>query len=193
MTEKQKMLTGELYDASDSELAAEREYAMKMCVDFNGGGESGSLKAVFKRAGKGLVINPAFKCDYGYNICFGDNVYINYDCIMLDVNDIIIGHNVKIGPRVSIFTAAHPLDVKTRISGLEFGKTVKIGDNVWIGGGAIICPGVTIGGGTVIGAGSVVTRDIPENAVAVGNPCRVNKYLDESLAAQAGTERRTEK
>ncbi|GHU52678.1 maltose O-acetyltransferase [Clostridia bacterium] len=180
MTEKQKMLAGELYDASDSELATERERTMKMCDDFNGGGTLDGFKAVFKRVGKGLVINPTFKCDYGYNICLGYNVYINYDCIMLDVCDIIIGHNVKIGPRVSVFTATHPLDIKKRISGLEFGKAVLIGNNAWIGGGAIICPGVTIGDGTVIGAGSVVTRDIPKHVVAVGNPCRVIKYLDES-------------
>ncbi|GHV39744.1 maltose O-acetyltransferase [Clostridia bacterium] len=182
MTEKQKMLAGELYSASDPELTAERGRAMKMCAEFNSGGALDDLKPLFGHAGKGLVITPTFKCDYGYNICLANNVYINYDCIMLDVCDIIIGNNVKIGPRVSIFTAAHPLDAKTRVSGLEFGKAVMIGNDAWIGGGAIICPGVTIGGGTVIGAGAVVTRDIPKHTVAAGNPCRVIKYLDESEA-----------
>ncbi|MDR1396565.1 MAG: sugar O-acetyltransferase [Desulfarculales bacterium] len=182
MTEKRKMLAGELYNAFDSELAAERERAMEMCAGFNNGGPFDELKQIFGNAGSGLVINPTYKCDYGRNIHFGDNVYVNYDCIMLDVCEIIIGHNVKIGPRVSIFTAAHPLDVKTRISGLEFGKKVMIGLNVWIGGGTVICPGVTIGGGSVIGAGSVVTRNIPRQVVAAGNPCRVIKRLDESEA-----------
>jgi maltose O-acetyltransferase len=124
MTEKQKMLSGELYNVSAPELIAECKRAMKICTDFNNGGTLDELKLLFGQVGKGLAVNPTFKCDYGYNICFGNNVYINYDCIMLDVCDILIGHNVKIGPRVSIFTAAHPLDVKTRVSGLEFGKAV---------------------------------------------------------------------
>jgi maltose O-acetyltransferase len=119
------------------------------------------------------VIQPSFRCDYGYNLLIGRNVFINYDCVFLDCNRITIGDDVQIGPAVQIYTAQHPTDAETRRSGLESALPVTVGDNVWIGGGAILCPGVTIGADTVIGAGSVVTRDLPPGVIAVGNPCRV--------------------
>jgi maltose O-acetyltransferase len=123
--------------------------------------------------GRGSVIQPSFRCDYGYNLLIGRNVFINYDCVFLDCNRITIGDDVQIGPAVQIYTAQHPTDAETRRSGLELALPVTVGDNVWIGGGAILCPGVTIGADTVIGAGSVVTRDLPPSVIAVGNPCRV--------------------
>ncbi|RYD33414.1 MAG: sugar O-acetyltransferase, partial [Verrucomicrobiaceae bacterium] len=122
---------------------------------------------------EGTYIESSFKCDYGYNIHLGENFYANYDLIILDVCEVTIGKNCMIGPRVSIYTAGHPLDAETRISGLEFGKPVVIGDNVWIGGNAVINPGVTIGDNVVIAAGAVVTKDVPDNVVVAGIPAKV--------------------
>ncbi|MGL5750647.1 MAG: sugar O-acetyltransferase, partial [Paraclostridium sp.] len=115
--------------------------------------------------------------DYGYNIHVGENFYANFNCIMLDVCEIRIGKNVMLAPNVQLYAAYHPIDAKTRISGLEYGAPITIGDNVWIGGGAIVNPGITIGDNVVIGSGSVVTKDIPANCVAVGNPCKVIKNI----------------
>jgi maltose O-acetyltransferase len=123
------------------------------------------------------VLKPTFRCDYGFNITIGTKTFINYDCVFLDCNKITIGDEVQIAPGVHIYTATHPLDPQQRRSGLERALPVAIADGVWLGGGAIICPGVTIGENTVIGAGAVVTRDIPPNVLAVGNPCRVIRPL----------------
>ena len=120
-----------------------------------------------------MWIEPPFRCDYGFHIFLGSGFYANYDCIILDVCPVTIGERVLLGPRVGIYTAAHPLDAAVRATGAEYGAPVTIGDDVWVGGNAVICPGVTIGTGSVIGAGSVVTRDIPPGVVAAGNPCRV--------------------
>ena len=117
------------------------------------------------------------RCDYGFNITIGKKTFINYDCVFLDCNNITIGDEVQIAPGVHIYTATHPLDPQQRRSGLERALPVAIADGVWLGGGAIICPGVTIGENTVIGAGAVVTRDLPPNVLAVGNPCRVIRPL----------------
>ena len=122
-------------------------------------------------------ITPPFYCDYGTNIRLGKKVYFNFNCVVLDVLPVTIGDRTLIGPAVQIYTATHPLDADERRSGLEGGAAVTIGDDVWIGGGAIICPGVTIGDRSVIGAGSVVTRSIPADVVAAGNPCRVIRTL----------------
>ena len=127
--------------------------------------------------GQNAEVKPSFRCDYGCHIFAGDNLYINYDCTILDCNQVTIGDDVMMAPGVHIYTAYHPTDPAVRQSGLEQAAPVVIGNNVWIGGRAIICPGVTVGDDTTIGAGSVVIRDLPANAIAVGNPCRVVRSL----------------
>ena len=129
--------------------------------------------------GKEVWIEPPFYCDYGSNITLGDNVFFNFNCVVLDVTPVVIGSRVLFGPAVQIYAATHPLSAAERRSGLEAGKPVEIGDDVWVGGGAIICPGVQIGPESVIGAGSVVTRNIPARVLAAGNPCRVIRELGE--------------
>ncbi|HHW90537.1 MAG TPA: sugar O-acetyltransferase [Clostridiales bacterium] len=181
-TEKQKMLSGELYYSADLELAKERQAAKKLLFEFNNANPEDLerrvqiLRQLLKVKGKVHIESP-FYCDYGYNITLGDNFYANHGCIILDVNKVIIGDNVMFAPYVQIYSATHPTDPQVRVSGLELGKPITIGDNVWIGGGAIICPGVTIGDNTTIGAGSVVVKDIPANVVAAGNPCKIIKKL----------------
>ena len=128
---------------------------------------------------KELFIIPPFYCEYGTHIKTGKNFFANYNCVMIDVAQITIGDNCMFGPNVSIYTAGHPIHPQTRASGYEYGKSITIGNNVWIGGSAVIVPGVHIGNNTVIGAGSVVTKDIPDMTVAVGNPCRVIKKITE--------------
>ena len=131
------------------------------------------------RGCENAYLEPPFRCDYGQNIKLGKNFYANFNCVILDVAEVTIGDNVLLGPHVQILTAGHPLDVKGRVEdGVEFGTPINVGDNVWLGGGVIICPGVTIGKNSVIGAGSVVTKDIPDNVVAVGNRCKVLKAID---------------
>lgn len=183
MTEKEKMLAGMLYNAETEELAGEYAAAKKLLNAYNATDENDAEKRekllgkLFGSVGKECAVKPPFHCDYGSNIYLGDKVFINYDCIILDVCRVTIGNNVLIGPRVCITAATHPLDKDTRISGLEYGAPVTICDNVWLGAGVTINPGVTIGENSVIGSGSVVTRDVPANSVAVGVPCRVIKKL----------------
>ena len=182
MTEKEKMLKGMFYNAMDEELFRDRIRAKKLCRRFNElepdqfDEREALLKELFQTEKK-CYIEPDFFCDYGYNIEIGDNFYANHNCTMLDVNKIKIGNNVMFAPNVQVYTATHPVNAEERITGKEMGYAIEIGDNVWIGGGAIICPGVKIGKNTTIGAGSVVTKDIPENVVAAGNPCRVIREL----------------
>lgn len=126
---------------------------------------------------EGAYIEPSFRCDYGYNIYLGNNFYANFDCVMLDVCPVRIGDNCMLAPGVHIYTATHPLDATERNSGLEYGKPVTIGDNVWIGGRAVINPGVTIGDNAVIASGAVVTKDVPANAVVGGNPAKIIKMI----------------
>ena len=181
--EKQKMLSGELYNAADPVLANERMQARLLQKRYNDLGAGNlqlkqqTLKDMIPMQGEGLWIEPPFYCDYGTNISIGDKVYFNFNCVVLDVMKVTIGSNVLVGPSVQIYTAMHPMNYIERASGVEFAKAVTIGSDVWIGGGAIICPGVTIGSRTVIGAGSVVTKDIPDDVFAAGNPCRVIKGL----------------
>lgn len=181
-SEKEKMIAGELYFAGDQELVADRRALREKLREYNFSGvDEGQkrldiLKDILNASGE-LTIEPPFYCDYGYNIELGKNFYANFSCTILDVNKVKIGDNVMFGPNVQIYTALHPLDAEERIKGLEASKPIVIGDNVWIGGGAIVCPGVKIGKNTTIGAGSVVTRDIPDNVFAAGNPCRVIKNL----------------
>ncbi|WP_392886853.1 sugar O-acetyltransferase [Eubacterium limosum] len=188
MTEREKMLAGELYDCIDPELLAQWHKAKDLVRAYN---QTASekldekdriLTALLGRRGANLWITPPFFVDYGVNICFGENCEVNMNCTFLDDNRIVIGDNALIAPNVQIYTAFHPTSAADRFGppredgSFSFCKTqtapVIIGDNVWIGGGAIILPGVTIGDNVVIGAGSVVTKDIPSDKVALGSPCR---------------------
>lgn len=135
-----------------------------------------AMKKVIPNSGK-LMIVPPFYCEFGTRVTLGENFYANYNCVMLDVAPITIGKNCMLGPNVSIYTAGHPIHAATRNTGYEYGKPITIGDNCWIGGSVTITPGVTIGNNVVIGAGSIVTRDIPDNVVAAGNPCRVIREI----------------
>ena len=179
LTEKQKMLAGELYSAADVEiqadLAAAREW-MEL-YNFTRGMSPPACHALllqrFRRVGDGAFIRPPFHCDYGSNITLGHGVFLNFNCVILDVVAVEICDMTQIGPGVQILTADYPRDPAQRRQMLEFGRPVAIGRNVWIGGGAIILPGVTIGDDAIIGAGSVVTRDVPAGATAVGNPARL--------------------
>lgn len=178
-TQRERMLANEPYLAIDPELESMYKKAQSLLHAFNSSLPDDSKKrrelvqALFGSVGEIFEVKPPFRCDYGCHIYAQENLYINYDCIILDCNQVFIGSNVLLAPRVQIYTAYHPLDAETRKSGLEMAAPITIGDDVWIGGGAIICPGVTIGNNTTIGAGSVVTKDIPANVVAVGNPCKV--------------------
>lgn len=182
-TEKEKMLAGELYNAADPQLVKERQEAHGLCLHLNRLPEeyteerSFILEKLFQKASNVFIQSPFF-CDYGYNIKLGKNVYFNFNCVILDVMPITIGSNVLIGPSVQIYTASHPLDADARRTALESAKSIEIGDDVWIGGGSIICPGVKIGARSVIGAGSIVTKDIPEDTLAAGNPCRVIRQIN---------------
>ncbi len=180
-TEREKMLSGELYLGFDAELVAERQRARRLIQQFNGMLENDDrlqiLQQLLGRAGKGLWIEPPFYVDYGSNIYMGDGVFLNVDCVLLDCNTITIGNNVQIAPKVQLYTATHPTNPVRRLAGEEYALPIVIGDNVWLGGGVIIGPGVTIGENTTIGAGSVVMKDIPANVVAVGNPCRIVKKI----------------
>ena len=177
-TEKQKMLAGDLYDAGDSEIQADLAATRAWLVRYNAslGMASRERHALlcerFHSVGAGAAIRPPFHCDYGFNISVGAGVFLNFNCVVLDVVQVSIGDKTQIGPGVQILTADHPRDAAAREAGLEFGRPIHIGRNVWIGGGAIILPGVTIGDDAVIGAGSVVTRDVPAGATALGNPAR---------------------
>jgi maltose O-acetyltransferase len=184
VTEKQRMMAGEPYLASDPELVAERRRARRLSRLYNLTTEDEPdrraeiLRELFGLVGARAEVEPTFRCDYGRNIRVGDGFYANFDCIILDCNLVTIGRDVKLGPRVQIVAAYHPTDPALRASGRELAAPVTIGDEVWIGAGAIVGPGVTIGSGTTIGAGSVVTRDIPARVVAAGVPCRVIRALD---------------
>ena len=186
MTNKELMLMGELDKLNDDkELNEDFMRARRLTRLFNSMTEEQMeerkeiIKELFKSTGENVHVEQTFHCDYGCHISVGENFYANYDCIMVDVCEIIIGDNVLLAPRVGLYTAGHPIDAAVRNEGLEFGKPVIIGDNVWIGGNAVINPGVTIGSGVVIGSGSVVTKDIPDHVVAVGNPCRVLRKINE--------------
>lgn len=178
-TEKEIMLAGELYLASDPELAAEAIRARELLQQYNQTaaadreGRRAILRQLLERVGEQPSIVPPFHCDYGIHISIGDRFYMNYGGVILDCNKVEIGDDVLCGPYVQIYAATHPTDPAARLTGRELAFPIKIGSNVWIGGGVIICPGVTIGDNTTIGAGSVVTKDIPANVVAAGNPCRV--------------------
>ena len=180
-TEKEKMLATELYLAFDTELFEERQLAMDLLYEFNNlhprkaQERKDLLKKLFGSLGENFWVEQRFHCDYGYNIEVGDNFYANVGCTILDCAPVTIGSNVLLAPGVSLYTAGHPADTGQRVAGLEYAYPISIGNNVWIGGNAIVLPGVSIGDNTIIGAGSVVTKDLPANVIAVGNPCRVIK------------------
>jgi maltose O-acetyltransferase len=178
-SEKDKMLAGELYDASAPEIQAELAATHRWLARYNAALDMASsyrhtlLRERLAAVGDGAVIRPPFHCDYGFNISLGAGAFLNFNCVILDVVEVMIGDRTQIGPGVQILAADHPRDPALRASGLEFGRPVRVGRNVWIGAGAIILPGVSIADDALIGAGSVVTRDVPAGATAFGNPARV--------------------
>lgn len=184
-TEKEKMLAGELYDATDEQLANERLKTRLLIKALNDTREdeveerNRILKELIPNAGEGLWLQSPFYCDYGSNIELGEKVFFNFNCVVLDVMKVTIGSRTLFGPNVQLYTATHPMDHKERAAGLEYAKPITIGEDVWVGGSVVICPGVTIGDRSVIGAGSVVTKDIPANVFAAGNPCKVIRNLEE--------------
>jgi maltose O-acetyltransferase len=183
-TEKEEMLNGELYDPTDPELVEDRDRARDLTRRYNhtAADEEGCrrdlLDTLLGSRGEPCLIEPPFRCDYGYNIHVGDGVEVNFDCVILDVCRVEIGDDCLIGPGVHIYTATHPVDPEERASGLEYGKPVSIGDNVWVGGNATINPGVTVGDDAVVGSGAVVTEDVPEGVVVGGNPATIIKNID---------------
>jgi maltose O-acetyltransferase len=182
-TEKEKMLAGELYDPLDQQLVQERLKARLLLKRLNDTREDETeerlsiLEELIPDAGLGLWLQPPFYCDYGSNIKLGEKVFFNFNCVILDVAEVVVGNRTLFGPNVQVYTATHPMSHTERAAGVEYGKTIRIGEDVWIGGNVVICPGVTIGDRSVIGAGSVVTRDIPSDVFAAGNPCRVIKQV----------------
>jgi maltose O-acetyltransferase len=182
-TEKDRMLAGELYNPLDNELVQERLKARLLLKKLNDSREDETeerlsiLEELIPGAGPGLWLQPPFYCDYGSNIKIGEKVFFNFNCVILDVAEVVIGSRTMFGPNVQIYAATHPMNHSERASGLEYGKSITIGDDVWVGGSAVICPGVNIGDRSIIGAGSVVTRDIPADVFAGGNPCRVIRSL----------------
>ncbi|PPT99170.1 sugar O-acetyltransferase [Xanthomonas arboricola] len=188
-TEKDKMLAGELYNAADDALQADQAAAADWMARYNASAAQppaqrhALLVERLAEVGAGAVIRPPFHCDYGDNIRLGAGVFLNFNCVILDVCEVSIGEGTQVGPAVQFYAADHPRDAAGRASGLEFGRPIRIGRNVWIGGGAIILPGVCIGDGAVIGAGAVVTRDVPAGAIALGNPARVRASRDAADAA----------
>lgn len=177
------MTAGEAYDASDQALVEARARCRRLCSALNAttderDPERGRLiGALIARVGDGVMIEPPFRCDYGFNIELGDRVFLNVGCVVLDVCPVRIGSHTLLGPGVQVLTPTHPMNAIER-RGKEAGAPVTIGSDVWIGGGAIVLPGVTVGDGSVIGAGSVVTRSVPSGVLAVGNPCRVVRSLE---------------
>lgn len=183
MTEKEKMIAGQAYYSFGEELFEERQNAKELVFAFNAcmpkevEKRNEILKKLLGKTGKHFFIEPPFRCDYGYNIEIGEDFYANYNLVILDCAPVKIGNNVLLAPNVSIFTAGHPIDKDLRKKGIEYAREIIIGDDVWIGGNTVINPGVTIGSNVVIGAGSVITRDVPDNVVAVGNPCKILRKI----------------
>lgn len=190
-SQRERMLAGELYLASDPEIAREQHAAHLLMERYNQSsvGEPGTRRELLSRllgaVGEGVDIRPPLYVDYGSHIRVGARTFVNFGLVALDVASITIGEDVQIGPNVQLLTPTHPLEPEPRRAKWEAAKPIVIGDNVWLGGGVIVCPGVTIGDNTVVGAGAVVTRDLPPNVVAVGNPARVVRRLGDPAAARA--------
>ena len=185
MNQKERMLAGLPYKAWLDGLSEERLDLRLKIHKFNSCSpdKKDEMKAMIKdivgKCGKDIFIEPPFHCDYGKNIEVGENFYANFNCVILDVGKVKIGTNVMFAPNVSIYTAGHPIHPESRNSGYEYGIGITIVDNVWVGGSVVINPGVHIGNNVVIGSGSVVTKDIPDNVIAVGNPCRIIREITE--------------
>jgi len=182
---KDRMLRGELYRPDDPELLAGQTRAAALLDRYNAtrhdeqDEREALLRVLLGSVGDGVVVKPAFRCDYGSNIAIGDGTFVNYDCVMLDIAPIALGASCWLATQVQLLAATHPIDPGPRRGGWEYGAPITIGDNVWLGGGVIVCPGVTIGDDTVVGAGAVVTRDLPPRVVAYGNPARVQRSIDD--------------
>lgn len=180
MSEKEKMLSGELYRADDPILVKENTSAKEVILEassiIDNDKRSEVYKKLIKTKGK-ASFGMGLKFDYGIHITVGDNFYCNYDCVMLDVCKITFGDNCMLGPNVQIYTATHPLDETLRNSGQEFGKPITIGNSVWMGGGVIVYPGVSLGNNVVVSAGSVVTKSFGDNVLIGGNPARILKEI----------------
>ena len=181
--QRERMLRGDMYFSADEALVKERHRARRLCRAYNATTEEQGeertrlLKELLGGTGEALTIEPDFTCDYGTYITVGENFYANFGLVVLDTCPVRIGNNCMFGPRVSLFTAGHPLDPEVRNSGWEFGAPITIGDNVWIGGGSILNPGVTLGNNVVVGSGSVVTKSFGDTVVIAGNPARVIRTL----------------
>lgn len=186
MNDKEKMLSGLLYNSNDEELFNDRLKAKELIYDFNNTyptklkERNEILKKLIAKIGTNLFIEQPFRCDFGYNIQIGNNFYANYNCTILDCAKVKIGNNVMFGPNVSIYTATHPIHYELRNKGLEYALSITIEDNVWIGGNVVILPNVSIGKNSVIGAGSIVTSNIAPNSVAVGNPAKIIREITKS-------------
>lgn len=185
MNHKERMLAQLPYKAWLDGLSEERMACKKKLYEYNQSRpeqeeeRSRLIKTILGKSGKDTYIEPPFRCDYGYNIEVGDNFYANYNVTILDIAKVTIGDNVMLAPNVSIYTAGHPIHKDMRNTGYEYGIEITIGNDVWIGGNTVLAPGVKIGNGVVIGAGSVVTKDIPDNVIAAGNPCKVIRKITE--------------
>lgn len=182
LSEKEKCQQGLLYDGNyDEEMKLERVKAKKLCQKYNNldyddfEQRSQIIKTLFAKTGSNFLIEQTFYCDYGYNIIIGENFYSNHNLVILDPAKVTFGNNVFIGPNCGFYTAGHPLDIETRNKGIEYARPITVGNNVWFSGNITVLPGVNIGDNCTIGAGSVVTKDIPANSIAVGNPCKVIK------------------
>ncbi len=186
MTEKQRSDAGLPYFPGDEELRALRARCKQLCYAFNTTEHQqreermNLLRQLLGSTHGRFLIEPSFWCDYGYNIHLGKNFYANHNCVILDCAKVTFGDHVMVGPNCGFYTACHPIDPQQRREGVEFARPITVGNDVWFGGGCTVLPGVTIGDGCVIGAGSVVTRDIPANTVAAGNPCRVLRSISEA-------------
>lgn len=194
MQEKDKMLSGMLYNANQEELVRERRRAKQYCDKFNKlspAKEEKQRKLLRRLLGSAegeFTILPSFWCDYGYNIHLGNHFFANHHLVILDCAKVSFGDNVLIGPNCGFYTAGHPKDTELRKQGLEYAYPIAVGDNVWFGGGVQVCPGVRIGSNVIIGAGSVVIHDIPSNVLAAGNPCRVIRRLADEEEENKGEE-----
>ena len=186
MTEKEKMLCHKLYDANDEELRKDRTRCKSLCQKYNNlpvddfDARKTLVKEIMGKTGESMLVEPDFWCDYGWNIEVGENFYANHGLVILDAGKVMFGDNVFIAPSCGFHTSGHPIDFERRNLGLEYAQPITVGNNVWIGAGVQVMPGVTIGSNVVIGSGSIVTKNIPDNTVAVGNPCRVLRKITEA-------------